>query len=247
VSNALEGIRVILLDIEGTTTPVAFVHQRLFSHARAHLDRYLADHFQTPAVRAIVGQLASEHQPDRDHAGADPPAWRDDTGDAERASVAAYAQWLMDRDRKSPGLKALQGLIWQAAYEARDLRGEVYEDVPRAMTRWREAGIRVAIYSSGSELAQRLLFGSTPFGDLTPHITAFFDTAVGAKTSADSYRRIASALECPAPSLLFLSDIEAELSAAVEAGCRVRLCMRPGHPLPSDGRPFGSIRSFDEV
>jgi 2,3-diketo-5-methylthio-1-phosphopentane phosphatase len=245
VSSGLEGIQVILLDIEGTTTPVAFVHERLFAHAREHLDRYLAGSFETPAVQAIVRQLTAEH--DRDRGAADLPKWRDDSRNAERDSVAAYTRWLMDRDRKSPGLKSLQGLIWQAAYEAGDLHGEVFDDVPRAMARWRKAGLGVAIYSSGSELAQRLLFGSTQHGDLTPFITGFFDTAVGAKTAADSYRRIADALGCQPNGLLFISDVTAELAAAAEAGCQVRLCMRPGNAPSSDADRHARIRSFDEI
>lgn len=241
----LEGVRSILLDIEGTTTPIAFVHARLFAHAREHLDRYLAATQATPATQSIIRQLAAEHRADR--ASSDVPAWRNDTPTNERDSTAAYVRWLMARDRKSPGLKSLQGLIWQAGYEAGALRGEVFDDVPRAMTRWREAGIAVAIYSSGSALAQRLLFGSTTFGDLTPLITAFFDTAVGAKIEADSYRRIAAALSCPTNALLFISDVSAELSAAAAAGCQVRLCVRPGNAPHADGHGFAMIRSFDEV
>lgn len=245
MSAGLEGIRVILLDIEGTTTPVAFVHDRLFTYAREHLDRYLAANLSTPAVQAIVRQLTAEY--DRDRGAADLPAWRGDTQDATSDSVAAYVRWLMDRDRKSPGLKSLQGLIWQAGYQAGAIHGEVFDDVPRAMARWREAGVRLAIYSSGSELAQRLLFASTRYGDLTPLITAFFDTAVGAKTASTSYRRIARALARPTSELLFISDVSAELTAAAEAGCQVRLCVRPG-PAPSpNGDRFVRIWSFDDV
>jgi enolase-phosphatase E1 len=245
VSQALAGVRVILLDIEGTTTQIAFVHQHLFSHARAHVDQYLLDHFDTPVVQDVIRRLAAEHHADQ--SAGDLPPWRDSTPGELRASVAAYVRWLMDRDRKSPGLKLLQGVIWENGYRAGELHGEVFDDVPRAVERWRSAGIDVAIYSSGSELAQRLLFASTRYGDFTPQMAGFFDTGVGAKTAAESYRRIAKALGRLTSEVLFVSDVTAELAAAAEAGCLVRLCMRPGNIPQPDAARHDQIRSFDEL
>ena len=187
---AERGVRAVLLDIEGTTTPIAFVHEVLFPFARARLDGWLTAAAGSGDLAAITTQLASEHAEDLSR-GEPVPEWRRE-GPAElRASVEAYSAWLMDRDRKSPGLKRLQGLIWEDGYQAGVLRGEVFPDVPPALRRWRAAGITTAIYSSGSELAQRRLFQSTPEGDLTPLIVGFFDTAVGSKRDPASYRRIA--------------------------------------------------------
>lgn len=245
MTSALDGIRVVLLDIEGTTTPIAFVHERLFSYARAHLEAFLRAEWTAPAVQQTATQLAGEYAQDRGAPGL--PPWRDASPDDTRESVSAYVRWLMDRDRKSPGLKALQGLIWHSAYSSGELHGEVYDDVPRAIARWRDQGLRIAIYSSGSELAQRLLFASTTYGDLTSRIHAFFDTAVGAKTDADSYRRIATALECDIAEILFVSDVTAELSAAELAGCAVMLCIRSGNrPQPGADR-FAQLGSFDAL
>jgi enolase-phosphatase E1 len=153
----------------------------------------------------------------------------------------------MERDRKSPGLKELQGLIWEQGYQTGDLRGLVYEDVPPAMRRWKRMGIGVAIYSSGSELAQRRLFESTRHGDLTPLITAFFDTRAGAKVDAGSYHRIADALRCPADRILFVSDVTRELVAASAAGCVPRLIERPGNVVQPDADRFSVVTSLDEV
>jgi enolase-phosphatase E1 len=245
VTSALDGIRVVLLDIEGTTTPIAFVHQTLFSHARAHLDSFLHGHWGVPEVDQIAAQLAGEHAQDR---GADGlPPWRADGPEQTRESAAAYVRWLMDRDRKSPGLKALQGLIWQSAYSAGELKGEVFDDVPRALARWHDQGLRVAIYSSGSELAQRLLFASTAYGDLTSRIDAFFDTAVGAKQDMTSYQRISAALDCEPAEILFLSDVAAELTAAESAGCAVMLCIRSGNAPQPDADRFAQLGSFDAL
>jgi len=242
VSTAPEGVRVILLDIEGTTTPIAFVHARLFSYARERLGRYLDAHFLDATVQEVVRRLASERAEERDTAA---PIWRDTSPDTLRASVTAYALWLMERDRKSPGLKLLQGVIWEEGYDAGELRGEVFADVVPAIARWRASGLRVAIYSSGSELAQRRLFESTASGDLTSSISGFFDTRVGPKVQADSYRHIAAALDVPTASVLFISDVTAELAAAREAGCATRLCVRPGNVPQPDASQFVTIENFD--
>lgn len=245
VSGLPQDIRVVLLDIEGTTTPISFVHERLFSYAREHLDEYLARNFSTPVVQDAVRRLAAEHAADK----SDPavPGWRGASPDATRASVSAYARWLMERDRKSPGLKLLQGVVWEEGYRAGKLRGEVFDDVPAAMRRWHDAGLLLAIYSSGSQLAQRRLFASTQYGDLTPLISGFFDTAVGPKIDPDSYRQIAAALTTETRSIIFLSDVAAELAAARAAGCETRLCVRPGNAPQTEADRFIQIRSFQEL
>ena len=144
----------------------------------------------------------------------------------------------MDRDRKSPALKALQGYIWEWGYLSGELRGQVFPDVPRAIERWRAEGRDVAIYSSGSVLAQRRLFESLPEGDLTPLIVGFFDTAVGAKTSAESYATICRELKRTPGEVLFISDVTKELAAARAAGLQVRLSIRPGNPPQPDAAEY---------
>ncbi len=233
-------IAAIVLDIEGTTTPIAFVHDVLFPFARTGLRSYLHDERHAGDLPEIVSLLRAEHAADV-VIGAHPPPWQDATGEELLASVEAYALWLMDRDRKSPGLKRLQGNIWEIGYRAGKLKGEVFPDTAPAIRRWREAGIDVAIYSSGSVLAQRRLFESTPDGDLTGLITAFFDTAVGPKTSRDSYERIARALGHEPSQILFISDVTAELAAARAAGFRVLLSERPGNPPQPDAVQFESM------
>jgi enolase-phosphatase E1 len=152
----------------------------------------------------------------------------------------------MDQDRKSTGLKSLQGKIWEEGYRAGDLRGEVYPDVPPALERWRRQGIDVAIFSSGSVQAQRSLFTSTAAGDLTRFIRAYFDTTTGAKTAPDSYARIAAALQRSPSEVLFLSDVGAELDAARTAGMRTALCVRtPASPPSTVAHPV--IHAFDEL
>lgn len=153
---------------------------------------------------------------------------------------------MMERDRKSTGLKSLQGKIWEAGYRAGELRGQVYADVLPAFTRWTAKGRDIAIFSSGSVQAQRCLFAHSTAGDLTPFIRAYFDTTTGAKTAADSYERIAAALERSPSEVLFLSDVGAELDAARRAGLGTALCVRSPEAVPS-GSAHPIIRSFDQL
>lgn len=238
--------RVVLLDIEGTTTPIAFVHDVLFPFARAGLSAWCRQHAATNDYREVVARLRREHASERAIVET-VPDWRDDTPGHEAASLQAYALWLMQRDRKSPGLKLLQGLIWEQGYQSGLLRGDVYPDVPPAMRRWRAAGIRTAIYSSGSELAQRRLFGSTAAGDLTPFIDGFFDTAVGAKEEPASYRHIAASLGVHPDRIVFVSDVVAELVAAARTGCRAVLSVRPGNRAQPGAETFAQVTSFDQI
>ena len=238
VGVSLDGVDAIVLDIEGTTTPIAFVYDVLFPFARAHLREYLEDPLHAAELRDPIERLHEECSSIGELR--PPPAIQDGSHSAE------YVEWLMDRDRKSPGLKRLQGRIWERGYRAGVLKGEVFPDVPPAFERWREAGLELAIYSSGSELAQRLIFATTPYGDLTPFISRFFDTGVGAKADPASYRRIAAGLSRPADRILFISDVTAELDAARSAGCAVLLCVRAGN-RPQPPHDHAVIYSFDEL
>lgn len=239
-------VRLVLLDIEGTTTPIAFVHDVLFPFARLHLSEWCRAFQRSPEFDEVVQRLATEQRADRSH-GETIPEWRTDDARQVLASVEAYALWLMDRNRKSPGLKLLQGLIWEQGYQAGALRGQVYADVPGAIRHWCATGRIVAIYSSGSALAQRRLFESTAYGDLTPLLAGFFDTSAGSKLSAASYARITASLGVTPAETLFVSDVTAELHAAREAGCQVVLSVRPGNGLQSDAHLFPSISSLADI
>ena len=235
--------RVILLDIEGTTTPIDFVYDVLFPYARHRLRAFLSERRADEEVRADIEQLIAENARDIEQ-GVAPPPIQTDSDEARLDSVAAYAEWLMDQDRKATPLKSLQGRIWEAGYLAGQLRAQLFKDVAPAFARWRDEQRDICIYSSGSVLAQKLLFSHTEAGDLTRFIRDYFDTHVGAKRDAASYRRIAASLDCPAAEMLFVSDVVAELDAAREAGYDTRLCVRPGNP-PQPPSSHEVIRNFD--
>ena len=235
--------RAILLDIEGTTTPVEFVYEVLFPFARRHVGEFLSQHRASAEVRADLEALRAEYRADAE-AEREPPAWRDESADSQLESATAYVHWLMDQDRKSTALKSIQGKVWESGYLSGQLRGQVYPDVPTAFERWRGQQRSIHIFSSGSVLAQRLLFAHTTAGDLTGHIGGYFDTTTGAKAERSSYESISAATGPEASEVLFVSDVTAELDAARAAGMLTALCVRPGRPEP-EPRGHAVIHTFD--
>jgi enolase-phosphatase E1 len=219
---------LIILDIEGTTTPIDFVYKTLFPFARARVKDYLSGAWEELEVQTDLTQLRAERAADAAQ-GLNPPAIEYDSSTERLESKVAYIHWLMDRDRKSTPLKAIQGRIWRKGYGAGELLGEVFDDVPPAFARWRRQNKLICIYSSGSALAQKLLFAHTTAGDLTSYICRYFDTTIGHKIEADSYRKIAEELRLATAEAVFISDAIAELDAARAAGMKTILALRPGN------------------
>lgn len=237
----VRGFGAVLLDVEGTTTPIEFVTGTLFPFARDRFAAFLRDHGTLPAVGADLERLREEHR--REGPAEPPPPW--DEGD-RLPGATAYLLWLTERDRKSTALKSLQGRIWEEGFRAGTLVAPVYPDVVPALRRWNDAGREACIFSSGSVLAQRLVFGHSSAGDLTPLLAAFFDTTTGPKREPESYRRIAAARGRAPTEWLFLSDVAEELDAARDAGMQTALVVRAGAPPPGAASHL-VVRSFDEL
>ena len=229
--------KAILLDIEGTTTPIDFVHQTLFPYAKERIGKYVAFHFGE--LSNEIAQLVDESSHDEKYTVPVDPT--------EPGSVSAYLEDLIARDVKSTPLKSIQGKLWREGYEAGELRSVVFGDVPRAFERWSSEDKIIAIYSSGSVLAQQLLFRHTDHGDLTPFISEYFDTEVGAKRDPESYRTIAEKLSIDPSEILFLSDVPAELDAAAKAGLETALVFRPGNAVQDPADWFRSVTTFDRL
>ena len=199
---------IVLVDIEGTTSAISFVHDVLFPYARAQLPAFVAEHGAEPEVRAILDIVAE----------------RESLADDD-AVVATLQRWI-DEDRKETALKDLQGRIWEAGYRGGAYRAHLYDDAVEALRRWHDAGIDLHVYSSGSVHAQKLFFAHSSAGDVSDWFSAHFDTTVGGKREAGSYRRIADALGAAPADVLFLSDVPEELDAAREAGMDTRWVIR---------------------
>jgi enolase-phosphatase E1 len=262
--------QVYLLDVEGTVAPISFVYEQLFPYARAHFAQFLWQNEKETEAREARGEdvlaegsvwrdlmaLGAENRMEADAEA--PRIWPNPANAADQAgaprmitmSPAAaipkfieYIDWLIDHDRKSTALKSLQGKIWKAGFESGELKGILFADVPDAMRRW-SADARVAIYSSGSVEAQRLVFQHSIFGDLTGLIAAYFDTRTGPKQASESYAAMAEALSVKPEEVMFFSDVVRELDAAREAGCRTRLVVREGNAPIEDAHGHAAIESF---
>lgn len=208
-------ITYILSDIEGTTTPITFVHDVLFPYSHERLARFVKENGTNPDVtKAIADTKATIRAEDKIEINDD-------------EAVQTLLGWIAS-DRKHPALKLLQGLIWDEGYSTGAYTSEVYPDVIPSIKSWIAAGKKVGIYSSGSVQAQKLLFGHTPEGDINPLLSNYFDTAVGGKKEPQSYKKITQQLALQSTQILFLSDIEAELAAANEAGMQTCQLVRAG-------------------
>jgi enolase-phosphatase E1 len=229
-------LRAVLTDIEGTTTSISFVYDTLFPYAAAHLDEACRNASGDPAIAEALTTLRREHEAEAATGAPVPPF-----GDG-----ASYARYLMEQDRKSTGLKALQGLIWEEGYRAGEIKSHLFPDVAPALARWHEAGVRLRVFSSGSVQAQRLLFGHSEAGDLTPLFEGYHDTTTGPKQEEASYRAIATAFGLPPEDVLFLSDVRGELDAARAAGMATGMLVRPGN-RPAEAGGHAVYGSFAEI
>jgi enolase-phosphatase E1 len=224
--------RAVLVDIEGTTSTIAFVHEVLFPYADEHLDAYVAAHRGEPVVAEALRDAAQL-------AGLEPGA--------DDAAVLAHLHAWIAEDRKATPLKTLQGLIWAEGFEQTGLRAHVYADAAAGLRRWRGAGLSLYVYSSGSVGAQRVLFANSVHGDLLPLFSGHFDTTVGSKRQAASYRVIADVIGIAVEDVVFLSDVDAELDAARTAGMQTVRLLRPADTPAGATTAHPSAISFDEL
>lgn len=222
-------IKAIVTDIEGTTGSIHFVHQVLFPYAKQHLPEFVRQQQAQPAVAEQVAAVKAEMQkPDADL----------------DAVIAQLITWI-EADQKITPLKALQGLIWETGYKTGAYKGHVYDDAHQQLQAWREQGLALYIYSSGSVYAQKLLFGFSEFGDLTPWFTGYFDTQVGGKREAQSYQAIVQQIGLAAEEILFLSDVVEELDAAQQVGIKTVQLVREPNMVVGEHTQVASFKEID--
>lgn len=222
-------IKAIVTDIEGTTSSISFVKDVLFPYAREHLPAFVAQHAADAEVSALLDDA-------RNIAGA--------VLDIE-GLIAQFIAWI-DQDQKVTPLKSLQGLIWLEGYRQGAFTGHIYADAVEYLQRWHAQGLKLYVYSSGSVQAQKLLFGHSDAGDLTPLFSGYFDTHIGGKREAESYRRIAAQIAFQPDEILFLSDIREELDAAAQTGMQTYWLVREqeldANPVHRQAGDFSAIQ-----
>jgi len=209
-------IKVILTDIEGTTTSLSFVKDILFPYARANIADYVRNHIDDPVVKESFHQVSQILGRELD----------------TESFIQQLILWI-DEDKKIGPLKSIQGLIWESGYREKKYYGHIYQDAKQQLEAWHQQGIKLYVYSSGSVYAQKLLFGFTEHGDLNNLFDGNFDTRIGGKMEPQSYKNILSKLDCKATEVLFLSDIEQELDAAKHVGMSTCWLLRESEDIDS--------------
>lgn len=235
-------VRCVLLDIEGTTSSISFVYDKMFPYVRERLSSYLDNHWDDESLQGCLPLLATDLNKSSLTDWIDPATSADD----QKQTVAAGVIELMDADVKATGLKHLQGLIWKDGFHSGQLVAHLFDDVAPAIERWTESGLDVRIYSSGSIAAQKLFFGHSVAGDLLAKLSGHYDTTTGGKKEASSYQAIASDIELPTEQILFVSDVVEELVAAREAGMKTCLSLREGNKDQGENG-FEKITTFADI
>lgn len=227
---ALNKTKFILTDIEGTTTSVSFVYEILFPYFRNNIQQ-LKDLQHLPEVHEAFEQtieLAKE------------------LDGVQLIETNEIINKLLDwslADKKITPLKTLQGILWENGYKSGEIKGHVYSEVKENLENWKSNGIQLGVFSSGSVAAQKLIFGYSEIGDLTPNFSYYFDTKTGGKREVDTYNKISEEINIPPSEILFLSDITEELEAAKECGYQTVQLVREGTVENWDK----TAKNFDEL
>ncbi|MCP9793969.1 acireductone synthase [Synechococcus lacustris] len=227
------GLKGVVLDIEGTTCPIDFVANELFPYAHQALPKFVAEHSQDEQLKELWDEVKQAMQIEQ-------------TKGAPK-EIASYLQWLIKQDRKFSPLKELQGIIWQEGYGAGKLKAPLFDDVGKALNNWHQMGLKLAVYSSGSVAAQKLLYSHSSAGDLSKLFSNWFDTRLGSKLDQLSYSQLAKTMAIPADALLFISDAPEELNAAKKAGYQTCGSQRARNKFIIDNNLFNVVTSFSSL
>lgn len=246
----LEGVKALIVDIEGTTTPIGFVKETLFPYAEENVESFLTKRYDDEEIQQDIKalqELAAKDKADGVEGVVEIP--KEGSKEDIIKAVVDNVKWQMDEDRKTTALKQLQGHIWREGYKTGQIKAELFEDVGPALQQIVEEGVNVYVYSSGSVEAQKLLFGNTEEGDLLELFTDFFDTTIGNKKDSGSYKKIVEKIGVSPEEILFLTDTPEEATAASKAGLRSALVARDGNEELTEEhfQNFLVIESFGEL
>ena len=232
---------VVLLDIEGTTSSIDFVHEVMFPFARKRVPEYVTANWDSPELNQCIELLSKDLEHDS------VASWLNGDGATNQQTVVDAVINMIDNDVKATGLKQPQGIIWKSGFHSGEMVAHLYDDTAPALKHWKESGLDLRIYSSGSIAAQKLFFGHSVAGDLLDLFSAHYDTTTGPKKEAESYRKIVADIGIEANQIVFVSDVPAELDAAAEAGLQTVLSIRPGNAAVEDAGKYQTIESFESL
>ncbi|NCO74624.1 MAG: acireductone synthase [Cyanobacteria bacterium] len=197
-------IKAIVTDIEGTTSSISFVHDVLFPYAYDKMADFLIKNWDNSSIKNIILEVAKLENL---------------TNYNQQKIISILRDWIKN-DLKITPLKDIQGMIWEEGYKNGDYQSHVYEDAYQKLSFWHSQNIPIYIYSSGSCSAQKLFFKHSQYGNLLNLFTGFFDTNIGGKKEANSYKNIANNIGLNTEEIIFLSDIEAEVNSAFSVGMK---------------------------
>jgi len=240
----------LLLDIEGTTTPISFVHQELFPYASQHVRQHLEETWDDPVTIQDINDLRLQAQKDVENKEGNIIIPSEGSKEDILSLVIEYVNIQMDKNKKNTSLKQLQGHIWEKGYNRGDIKGFVYDDAYHAILKCHENKIPVYIYSSGSILSQKLLFGHSIHGDICQYLSGYFDTTIGQKVETQSYLKISKEIKVEDDKvILFITDRIEEAIAASQAKMETFISIREGNEaIPLEKlKSFITITTFDDI
>ncbi|WP_457640549.1 acireductone synthase [Persephonella sp.] len=223
-------IKAVLVDIEGTTSPISFVKDVLFPYSKDMMEKFIEKNRENSEIRKIIEEVKNIEGKD--------------LSDKEVAQI--LIRWI-EEDKKITPLKEIQGYIWEEGFKNGEIKAPVYEDAYRKLKKWKEKGLPIYIYSSGSVKAQKLFFSHTEYGNILDLFSGHFDTKIGNKKEVSSYRKIAEKIGLKPEEILFLSDNPDEIKAAADAGMRVVRLSRPEDVPYMENFPYPQVESFEEI
>lgn len=223
-------IKAILLDIEGTIAPISFVKEVLFPFSKERMEEFVKENKDKPEIKQIIEEVKKIEGKEL----------------SLEEVIETFKRWI-DEDRKITPLKDIQGYIWEEGFKTGSLKAPVYEDAYKKMLQWKEKGIPMYIYSSGSVKAQKLFFGHTEYGNILNFFKGHFDTKIGNKKEKESYQKIAEEIGLKPEEILFLSDNPDEIKAAAEAGIKAIRVVRENDAEYIKDFPYPQISSFEEI
>lgn len=244
----LKGAQILLLGVEGTTTPVTFTTEKLLPYMKENAKSYLESHFDEEECQSDLDALREQASAAGKDATVIPASTEDNKGAVIDAAVDVLTN-MLDTGCKSGALSQIDAHMMREAYKTGLVQGELYADVVPALRMMLDNGRKAYTLSSTSAEAQKLLFGYSDKGNVSELFSGFFDSSMGARDDKETYSKVLETVGVKADEILYLTSRPAEARAAGEAGLRTMIVTRGGCADLSeeDKKKFNIINSLTEL